>query len=58
MAPIIITGMVYLIAGLVFIFSQPRPTLPTARGSFRKHKVNLLEDIGAGAVWKDRGGDL
>jgi hypothetical protein len=57
MTRIIIAGLVCLIAGLVFIFAQPGPTLPPARRSVRKQRINLLEDIGAGAVRKDRGGN-
>lgn len=58
MAPIIISFLICLIVGLVFILAQPGPLVRPARRGIRKHKVNLLEDLGARAVWKDRGGDL
>ncbi len=57
MTRIIIAGLVCLTAGLVFIFAQPGPILPPARRSVRKQRINLLEDMGAGAVRKDRGGN-
>jgi hypothetical protein len=50
MTPIIIAGLVSLIAGLAFILAQPRPTLPPTRQSARKHKANLLEDLGAAGI--------
>jgi hypothetical protein len=50
MTPIIIGGLVSLFAGLAFILAQPRSTLPPTRRSARKHKVNLLEDLGAAGI--------
>ena len=54
MTPIIIAGLVSLFAGLAFILAQPRPTLPPTRRSVRKHKINLLEDLGARGDKKER----
>jgi hypothetical protein len=50
MTPIIIAGLVSLFAGLAFILAQPRPNLPPPRRSIRKHKINLLEDLGAAGM--------
>ena len=50
MTPIIITGLVSLFVGLAFILALPRPNLPPPRRSARKHKANLLEDLGAPGI--------
>ena len=50
MTPIIIAGLVSLFAGLAFILAAPRPTIPPTRRSVRKHKANLLEDLGAPGI--------